>query len=378
MNRPYFKLILTLCWVLQLGAQTAPRVLIFADQEYSRLQIKVKGGSYTLTAFTPDSVFTMEYESDDVHPLYTFRGDLRLNRAGCDSIRITTQDTFVVRVLRGKKWTAERPYLGDFTLRPNLIYLEGIVRSPIAPYIAGVVEAEGGSSSTAEAYYKAQAVLARTWLITNFKKHISEGYHIKDDQSSQAYKGLPHSKNAAVIAKACAALGDTIALHNHTPIIGFYHSNSGGYTALPEQVWSKALPYCREVLDPFSKKGSKAHWEKTYSWEDWQRYWSPSISWTVSDWTAFFEQLPDTRRTQWTLGTQTFKMETVRRDFKWRSAYVRPEATADGVLVRGFGFGHGVGMAQQGAMLMGKSGFDWKEILDFYFKDLEFKPVQNL
>lgn len=378
MNRPYFKLILTLCWVLQLGAQTAPRVLIFADHEYSRLQIKVKGGSYTLTAFTPDSVFTMEYESDDVHPLYTFRGDLRLNRAGCDSIRITTQDTFVVRVLRGKKWTAERPYLGDFTLRPNLIYLEGIVRSPIAPYIAGVVEAEGGSSSTAEAYYKAQAVLARTWLITNFKKHISEGYHIKDDQSSQAYKGLPHSKNAAVIAKACAALGDTIALHNHTPIIGFYHSNSGGYTALPEQVWSKALPYCREVLDPFSKKGSKAHWEKTYSWEDWQRYWSPSISWTVSDWTAFFEQLPDTRRTQWTLGTQTFKMETVRRDFKWRSAYVRPEATADGVLVRGFGFGHGVGMAQQGAMLMGKSGFDWKEILDFYFKDLEFKPVQNL
>ena len=378
MNRPYFKLILTLCWVLQLGAQTAPRVLIFADHEYSRLQIKVKGGSYTLTAFTPDSVFTMEYESDDVHPLYTFRGDLRLNRAGCDSIRITTQDTFVVRVLRGKKWTAERPYLGDFKLRPNLIYLEGIVRSPIAPYIAGVVEAEGGSSSTAEAYYKAQAVLARTWLITNFKKHISEGYHIKDDQSSQAYKGLPHSKNAAVIAKACAALGDTIALHNHTPIIGFYHSNSGGYTALPEQVWSKALPYCREVLDPFSKKGSKAHWEKTYSWEDWQRYWSPSISWTVSDWTAFFEQLPDTRRTQWTLGTQTFKMETVRRDFKWRSAYVRPEATADGVLVRGFGFGHGVGMAQQGAMLMGKSGFDWKEILDFYFKDLEFKPVQNL
>ncbi|MCH1533805.1 MAG: SpoIID/LytB domain-containing protein [Schleiferiaceae bacterium] len=378
MKGPYFKLILTFCWVLQLGAQTAPRVLIFADQEYSRLQIKVKGGSYTLTAFTPDSIFTMEYESDDVHPLYTFRGDLRLNRAGCDSIRITTQDTFVVRVLRGKKWTAERPYLGDFTLRPNLIYLEGIVRSPIAPYIAGVVEAEGGSSSTAEAYYKAQAVLARTWLITNFKKHISEGYHIKDDQSSQAYKGLPHSKNAPVIAKACAALGDTIALHNNAPIIGFYHSNSGGYTALPEQVWSKALPYCREVLDPFSKKGSKAVWEKTYSWEEWQKYWSRSIEWTVSDWTAFFSQLPDTRSAQWTLGTQTFKMETVRRDFKWRSAYVLPQVTDEGIVVHGYGFGHGVGMAQQGAMLMGKAGFDWKEILDFYFKDLEFKPVQNL
>jgi stage II sporulation protein D len=378
MKRQFFALIVTLICALELSGQTAPRVLIFAEQEYSRLQVKVKGGSYTLTAYTPDSIFTMEYGPDDVHPLYTFRGDLRLNRAGCDSIRITTKDTFVVRVLRGKNWTAERPYLGDFILRPNLIYLEGIVRTPVESYIAGVVEAEGGSSSTAEAYYKAQAVLARTWLITNIKKHVSEGFHIKDDQSSQAFKGLPHSKNAKTIAKACASLGDTVALYNGAPIIGFYHSNSGGYTALPEQVWSKALPYCRVVLDPFSKKGSKAAWQKTYSWDDWQKYWSRAIDWSVSDWTAFFSQLPDTRSTQWTLGDQTFKMETVRRDFKWRSAYVLPEATTEGVMVHGFGFGHGVGMAQQGAMLMGRAGFDWKEILDFYFKDLEFEAVKNL
>ncbi len=378
MKRGHLVPIMLICCALQLGAQTTPRVLIFADQEYSRLQIKVKSGSYTLTAFTPDSVFTMDYGPDDVHPLYTFRGDLRLNRAGCDSIRISTKDTFVVRVLRGKNWTAERPYLGDFTLRPNLIYLEGIVRTPIAPYIAGVVEAEGGSSSTAEAYYKAQAVLARTWLITNLKKHITDGYHVKDDQSSQAFKGVPQSKNAALIASACTALGDTIALHNGVPIIGFYHSNSGGYTALPQEVWSKALPYCRVVLDPFSKKGSKAEWEKTYSWEEWQKYWSRYIDWSVTDWTAFFNQLPDTRSTHWTLGTQSFKMETVRRDFKWRSAYVLPQATTEGVVVHGYGFGHGVGMAQQGAMLMGKAGFDWKEILDFYFKDLAFESVQNL
>lgn len=378
MKRQFFALMVMLICALQLSGQKAPRVLIFAEQEYSRLQVKVKGGSYTLTAHTPDSIFTMEYGPDDVHPLYTFRGDLRLNRAGCDSIWITTKDTFVVRVLRGKNWTAERPYLGDFILRPNLIYLEGIVRTPVESYIAGVVEAEGGSSSTAEAYYKAQAVLARTWLITNIKKHVSEGFHIKDDQSSQAFKGLPHSKNATTIAKACASLGDTVALYNGAPIIGFYHSNSGGYTALPEQVWSKALPYCRVVLDPFSKKGSKAAWQKTYSWDDWQKYWSRAINWSVSDWSAFFSQLPDTRSTQWTLGDQTFKMETVRRDFKWRSAYVLPEATTEGVMVHGFGFGHGVGMAQQGAMLMGRAGFDWKEILDFYFKDLEFEAVKNL
>ena len=111
MKRQFLALMVMLICALKLSGQTAPRVLIFAEQEYSRLQIKVKGWSYTLTAYTPDSVFTMDYGADDVHPLYTFRGDLRLNRAGCDSIRIATEDTFVVRVLRGKNWTAERMYL---------------------------------------------------------------------------------------------------------------------------------------------------------------------------------------------------------------------------------------------------------------------------
>ena len=73
MKRQFLALMVMLICALQLSGQTAPRVLIFAEQEYSRIQIKVKGGSYTLTAFTSDSVFTMDYDSDDVHPLYTFR-----------------------------------------------------------------------------------------------------------------------------------------------------------------------------------------------------------------------------------------------------------------------------------------------------------------
>ena len=76
--------------------KSGPRILTFAEQEYGRAQVKVKSGSYTLVAYTPDSIFSMEYGVDDVHPLYTFRGDLRLNRAACDSIIISSNDTDVV------------------------------------------------------------------------------------------------------------------------------------------------------------------------------------------------------------------------------------------------------------------------------------------
>ncbi len=351
-----------------------PRVLTFAEQEYSRMQIKVKSGSFKLTAYTPDSTFIKEYGVDDVHPLYTFRGDLRLNRAGCDSIIFTTNDTIEIRVWRGKNWTPTRPYLGKVTIRSNLIYLETIVNVPVEPYIAGVVEAEGGVSAESE-YHKAQAVLARTWLITNMSKHKKEGFHIKDDQSSQAFKGVPHGKYASIISMAVADTKDTIATYSGKPIIGFYHSNSGGQTVLPQDVWSQDLTYCRAVFDPFSKKESKYRWAKDIPLADWNAYFLVSAEF---DWNVFFAGLPEGRQTHYNIGNQIWKLETLRRHFKLRSAYFTASVVASNIHLEGYGFGHGVGMAQQGAMRMALGGFSWKEILDFYFQKLNFETIQNL
>jgi stage II sporulation protein D len=354
---------------------SGPRVLTFAEQEYSRMQIKVKGGSFTLTAYTPDSTFIMEYGEDDVHPLYTFRGDLRLNRAGCDSIIFSTSDTIEMRVLRKKNWTATRPYLGMVTIRPNLIYLEAIVQVPVKEYIAGVVEAEGGMSSEPE-YHKAQAVLARTWLITNMAKHKQDGYHIKDDQSSQAFKGVPHGNHAAIIMEAVTQTKDTLATYNGKPIIGFYHSNSGGQTVLPHEVWSQELPYCRAVIDPFSKKESKYQWSKDIPVSDWNAYFFKNGM--TKDWALYFAALPEGRLTKYMVDSTPFKLETLRRHFKLRSTYFIPSVQEDVVHLEGFGFGHGVGMSQQGAMRMAQGAFSWKEILDFYFQNLEFESVHKL
>jgi len=352
---------------------SGPRVLTFADVEYSRLQLKVKSGTYTLTAHTPDSIFTLNYGEDDAHPLYTFRNELMLNKAGCDSIVISPSDTIEIRIRHGNNWTPTRPYLGKVTIRPNLIYLETIVKVPVEPYIAGVVEAEGGMSAEPE-YHKAQAVLARTWLIANMGKHKEEGYHIKDDQSSQAFKGVPHGKHASMISRAVEQTKDTIATHDGNPIIGFYHSNSGGYTVLPQDVWSKKLPYCRAVFDPFSKKETAYRWTKDIPLSEWNAYLKVPADF---DWSTFFRGLPEGRQTHYTIGDEIVKLETLRRHFQLRSTYFTANAMGDTVHLEGYGFGHGVGMSQQGAMRMAMGGFHWKEILDFYFQKLSFEPVQN-
>ena len=43
--------------------------------------------------------------------------------------------------------------------------------------------------------------------------------------------------------------------------------------------------------------------------------------------------------------------------------------------VRGKGYGHGVGMSQTGADKMAEQGYDYREILDYFFRNI---TVENL
>lgn len=366
-------------WAQADGFFDGPRVLAFADQPPTRVQVKVLRGTYKLEAYRGDSLRTFNYEKDEVHPTYTFDADLRLNKRAADSIRIVTRDTFVMRArLANGSWGLQRYYTGTLTLRNGLVHVEPIVKVSLNMYLAGVCEAEGGSSGEF-AYHQAQAVLARTWLWANWDKHVEDGYNVKDDQSSQAFKGIPRGANYRVIHRAVYTTKDTVALHDGAPIIGFYHSNSGGQTVLPQGVWSQPLPYCRAVVDPFSIKGSKQRWSADISFATWKAYWEPlGISWTPQQWQAFADELTPNRLTHWTIGDKQFKLESLRRHLGLRSTYFTP--TFDGEIVRldGRGFGHGVGMSQQGAMRMARCQFSWREILDFYFQHLEYASAATL
>jgi stage II sporulation protein D len=39
----------------------------------------------------------------------------------------------------------------------------------------------------------------------------------------------------------------------------------------------------------------------------------------------------------------------------------------DKILFRGKGFGHGIGLCQEGAMQMIRKGFSYKEVMQYYF-----------
>ena len=47
-------------------------------------------------------------------------------------------------------------------------------------------------------------------------------------------------------------------------------------------------------------------------------------------------------------------------------------------LLRGGGFGHGVGLSQSGAIEMAKLGFSYEKILDHYYRDAKLKKIEKL
>ena len=46
------------------------------------------------------------------------------------------------------------------------------------------------------------------------------------------------------------------------------------------------------------------------------------------------------------------------------------------VYFNGLGYGHGVGMPQDSAIEMAKQGFDYEEILEYYYTDIEISEYE--
>jgi len=51
------------------------------------------------------------------------------------------------------------------------------------------------------------------------------------------------------------------------------------------------------------------------------------------------------------------------------------ERTAEGFVLHGRGWGHGVGLCQIGAAVMGEQGYHYNEILLYYYRGAEIKRI---
>ena len=60
-------------------------------------------------------------------------------------------------------------------------------------------------------------------------------------------------------------------------------------------------------------------------------------------------------------------LKSLRTDFSLRSTFFSVAASGENVVLKGRGYGHGVGLCQEGAMAMAAKGITYRNIIAFYY-----------
>jgi stage II sporulation protein D len=252
-------------------------------------------------------------------------------------------------------------------------------------YVRGVVATEGSMESEVEAL-KALAIAARTYALKNIGRHAQDGYDFCTTTHCQRFRPPESDPNVNIspaVSEAVAATSGEVLRDDSNQLADSYFSAScGGATANIGTLWaaSVAPAYLRGVPDEYCAS------EKHHRWTD------------VISQTRLLQALQSDPRTN--VGSRLLKVAVTRRDESGRAELItlegdrrltvkgwdfkiiigralgwnllkssRFELTHSGsnFVFRGSGFGHGLGLCQEGAHVMAVRGANYRQILAKYF-----------
>ncbi|MCL1822723.1 MAG: SpoIID/LytB domain-containing protein [Oscillospiraceae bacterium] len=275
--------------------------------------------------------------------------------------------------------TAINPALSQ---RLTVITSNGSVTDTALNIVSRIVQHEIGSSFHTEAI-KAQAIAAYTYVMLPLS------------QDGTARVELAHTASDHV--KDCVREVLGLALYyNNEYIQAVYHASSAGYTASSKNVWGTDFPYLRSVKCDFDKEhdsnfgvintisstdikvavlektgiqlsGNPDNWLKIINNDYVDEVYVGAM--TVgghSSYTANGSQVKFTGKIlRDILGTRTLRSAAF--DFTYNAA-------TDRFTFVTYGYGHGVGMSQNGANILARHyGYDYKQILAHYYPGTTLK-----
>ena len=256
-------------------------------------------------------------------------------------------------------------------------------------YLYGVVSAEMPASFEAEAL-KAQAVVARTYTI--YKIVNNDGKHEKadicdDSTCCQAWiskedrlEKWDEDNRDEYWNKIVKAVNETqgkIVTYEGKPINAFFHTNSGGKTEAPINVWGgSGYPYLQSVStageDAYSQYSSEASFSKKEFEEKIKEVHSDfKINYKEKDCIKIEEYTDGDRVKTIKIGNLELSGVEVRNIFGLRSANFTVTVDDDKIEFKVTGYGHGVGMSQTGADSLAKEGKTYEDIIHHFYTGVE-------
>ena len=307
----------------------------------------------------------------------------------------------------------ERPYHRELKINAVGSFCEVVNHVDLEKYLAGLVNSEF-SSKWNQHSIEAQVVAARTYAYFQMRQASVSGsrYDVDATVRDQVYDGSMKEdpRSASVVEHTRGWVLTVGSDRDPKPLKAFYHASCGGVTELPENVWGRgSYPgFKHSVQCPFCADAPRSHWNADFRTADIAHAFEQGAraSGGLADWPRDWLSILHTGRlfdvrvaaydpqgrvsrvvTSWTVGAVgptvngTLKELAVSgpRFREWMGATVLKSAAfqitahhhfaGNSWFFEGRGNGHGVGMCQWGAKVMGERGYTMAAILKHYYPD---------
>jgi SpoIID/LytB domain protein len=268
----------------------------------------------------------------------------------------------------------------DSPVRVRLVSANVTRELSLEEYVLGVMSTEGTTEAEPEAL-KALAIAIRTYAVRNRGRHAKEGFDFCSTTHCQRFGGIAAAADSRISAAVRATEGQVL-LDDHDQVVDSYFGAScGGETANLGTLWGKTPPeYLKGVRDEFCTTGPHATWTDVITRADLLRALQSDARTSVG---SRLDRLEITKRDE--TGRAEFitldgeQRKTIRGwDFKiivgrvlgWnvlKSSRFEVFRSGSNFIFRGSGFGHGLGLCQEGAHAMAARGIGYQRILEKYF-----------
>ena len=261
-------------------------------------------------------------------------------------------------------------------------------------YLCNVVSAEMPATFEKEAL-KAQAMVARTYTIykVNHKKHDNsdicdsssccQAWISKEDRLAK-WEESKREENWKKITEAVNETKGKIVTYNNEVINAFFHSNSGGTTEMPVNVWGGSnYPYLQVIQTSGEEAYTQYASEATFNYEEIinkikTKYEDIQINFANDDDLKILEYTESGRVKTIKFGNHNLSGVETRTILGLKSANFEIIKQNNQITFRVKGYGHGVGMSQTGADSLAKQGKNAEEIIHHFYTNVEIKDINQI
>ena len=301
---------------------------------------------------------------------------------------------------------------------------------PVESYLTSVISSEMSATSSLE-LLKAHAVISRSWLLAQMEKRRQQAtggnsffsfikkddelvrwydredhtiFDVCADDHCQRYQGITHADNPTVVEAIKATRGQILKFGDEICDARFSKC-CGGQTEEFQYCWedtpkpylvSVPCPYCNthdgrilsQVLNDYDQETPDFYqWTVGYTQDELTELVNRKLKidlGTVVDLVPLERgrsgriwklQIVGTKRS-FTIGKELEIRRTLSETHLYSSAF-EVEKREGSFVLHGRGWGHGVGLCQIGAAVMGEQGHQYNDILLYYYRGAEIKKIYD-